>query len=105
MHKDQLTQKFNGERHTVSARLPHRHIISLMKVQLDYRNSENSQFYQAWTTENTVVNGTCYHQLYLQEVQFISIHQIPWRTSNACITWLNRDTVVHQFFFMPRVSN
>jgi hypothetical protein len=82
---------------TQTQQLHHTPITSLMKDQLDYRNSENFQFYQACSckakSKNTVVNGTCYHQLYLQ-VQIISIQQIPWRTSNACITWLNRDAVV-----------
>jgi hypothetical protein len=36
MHKGQLTQKFNGERHADTALLPQGHIISLMKDQLVY---------------------------------------------------------------------
>ena len=86
----QLTQKFNGDGHTDSARLPHRPIISLMKDQLDYRNSENSLFYQACSCKaKSALHSSKWYMLssaILKEIQFISIQQIPWRTSNACIT-------------------
>jgi len=87
-------------------------LISLMKDQHDYRNFENSQFYQACSCKaksvpkkkKKKVNGTCYYRLYLQELQFISIQQIPWRTSNTCITWL-KGCCGAAIFFMPRASN
>jgi len=98
--------------HRHTARLPHRPVNfinegSTWLQEFQELSVLSSLLLQGWicTTEKTVVNGTCYYQLYLEEARFISIQQIPWRTSNACITWLNRIAVVQQFFLMPRVSN